>query len=90
VVARARNSSSSAVTSFPSADEIPFDRQRGSTAKAVYSLERSCPSISVAPVLAIARMVAALSLQRESMTPLERLLEFRRPGRVALIPNNED
>jgi len=35
------------------------DRQRGSTAKAVFTLERSCPMKSVAPVLAIACMVAA-------------------------------
>jgi hypothetical protein len=35
------------------------DRQRGSTAKAEITLERWCPMMSVAPVLAIACMVAA-------------------------------
>jgi len=35
--------------------------QHGSAAKAVFSLERSCPKISMAPVLAIVEMVAALS-----------------------------
>lgn len=53
------------------------DRQRESTVKAVASLERFCPIMSVAPALAIVCMVAALSLQRVSTTPLERLCNFR-------------
>lgn len=38
---------------------VIFDRQRGSTVKAVVSLERICPIMSVAPGLAIVCMVAA-------------------------------
>jgi len=53
------------------------DRQRESTVKAVVSLERFCPIMSVAPALAIVCMVAALSLERVSTTPLERLCNFR-------------
>src|SRR5215510_3302499 len=68
---------------------VVFDGQRGPTVKAVFSLERSCPIMSLAPALAIACMVAALPLQRESPTPLERLCKRRRPGRSALIRSEE-
>jgi hypothetical protein len=53
------------------------DGQRGSTVKAVGSLERCCPIMSVAPALAIVCMVAACPCKRESTTPLERLCNFR-------------
>jgi len=45
------------------------DGQRGSTVKAVVSLERFCPIMSVAPALAIVCMVAALSLQNGRARP---------------------
>jgi len=41
--------------------QLESEAQSGSAAKAAYSLERSCPNISMAPVLAIVKMVAALS-----------------------------
>jgi hypothetical protein len=40
---------------------LKFAVQRGSAAKAVYTLERFCPPLSMAPVLAIVSMVAVLS-----------------------------
>jgi len=45
------------------------DRQRGLTVKAVDSLERFCPIMSVAPALAIVCMVAAMSLQKGEHDP---------------------
>src|SRR6516165_1332772 len=39
--------------------------QPGSTAKAVFSLERFCPHLSMAPVLAIVKMVAGIVLNKE-------------------------
>lgn len=53
------------------------DRQRESTVKAVVSLERICPLMSVAPALAIMCMVAACPCKRGSTTPLERLCSYR-------------
>jgi len=41
--------------------ELESEAQRGSAVKAVFSLERFCPIDSMAPVLAIVWMVAALS-----------------------------
>jgi hypothetical protein len=49
--------------------QLMCDRQRGSTAKAVISLVRFCPTFSVAPVLAIACMVAAQTLQKGEHDP---------------------
>jgi hypothetical protein len=40
---------------------IESEPQLGSTAKAVVSLEHICPTKSMAPVLAIVKMVAGLS-----------------------------
>src|ERR1035441_10457890 len=41
--------------------ELESDAQCGSAVKAVYFMERSCPMSSMAPVLAITKMVAASS-----------------------------
>jgi hypothetical protein len=43
--------------------------QPGSTAKAAFTLERSCPSRSMAPVLAIVSMVAGVVLKRRTARP---------------------
>src|SRR2546425_7570404 len=56
--------------------QLESEAQSGSTAKAAYSLERSCPNISMAPVLTIVKMVAALSWKGKGPTPLERLGSF--------------
>ena len=48
--------------------------QPGSAAKAVFSLERSCPMSSMAPVLAITWMVAGIVLAKgNGPTPMERV-----------------
>jgi hypothetical protein len=41
--------------------QLKSQAQHGSTAKAALTLERSCPMESMAPVLAIVKMVAGLS-----------------------------
>ena len=49
------------------------------------SMERSCPNVSMAPVLAIVWMVAGVVLKKESdPTPMGRLSRFRHPGRALL------
>ena len=45
----------------PSSSELESAAQPGSAAKAVCSMERFCPSLSMAPALAIVKMVAVLS-----------------------------
>jgi len=48
--------------------------QPDSAVKAVESLERSCPTISMAPVLAITWMVAGIVLAKgNGPTPMERV-----------------
>ena len=47
---------------------LESETRRGSAAKAVFSLERSCPKLSMAPVLAIARiLLLQLALQRRTI-----------------------
>jgi len=51
--------------------------QSDSTVKAVLSLERFCPILSMAPVLAITWMVARIVLEKgNGSTPMERLCNF--------------
>ena len=51
--------------------------QYGPAAKAVLSLERSCPTVSMAPAPAVVWMAAGVVLNRESgPTPMERLRSF--------------
>jgi hypothetical protein len=52
-------------------------------AMADITLARTCPSMSMAPVLAIIKVAAAASKVSGS-TPLERVVEESRPGRTAL------
>jgi hypothetical protein len=50
-----------------------------------FSMERSCPTLSMAPVLAIVRMVAGVALNKDNgPTPLGRLSRFCQPGRTTL------
>ena len=50
--------------------ELKSDAQHGSAAKAAFfSLERSCPTLSMAPVLAIVWMVAGVVLKRITARP---------------------
>jgi len=49
--------------------ELQSGAQHGSAAKAVFSLERSCPNFSMAPVLAIVWMVAGVVLKRIAARP---------------------
>jgi len=65
--------------------QLQCGARQGSAAKAVFTLERSCPNISVAPVWAIVWMVAGVVLKKENdPTPMGRLDEFRHPGRALL------
>jgi hypothetical protein len=48
-------------------------------------LGASCPINSMAPVLAITGMVAAVVHQDSSSTPLERFLNLSQPGRAKSI-----
>jgi hypothetical protein len=48
---------------------IESEAQHGSAAKAAISLERSCPILSMAPVLAIVWMVASVVLKRITARP---------------------
>ena len=51
--------------------------QPGLTVKAVSYLVRSCPTTSMAPVLAITWMVARIVLEKgNGSTPMERLCNF--------------
>ena len=51
----------------------------------IFSLERSCPTLSMAPVLAIVWMVAGIVLNKDNgPTPLGRLSRFRQPGLATL------
>ena len=50
--------------------QLESEAQRGSAAKAVFfSMERSCPTLSMAPVLAIVWMVAGVVLKRITARP---------------------
>ena len=49
--------------------QLQSQPQPGSAAKAVFSLERSCPKTSMAPVLAIVWMVAGVVLKRIAARP---------------------
>jgi hypothetical protein len=65
--------------------QLRIPLQPDSTVKAAFSLERSCPKWSLAPVLAIAWMVAGIVLAKgNGPTPMERLCKFRYPGRARL------
>ena len=66
--------------------QLESKAQHGSAAKAVFfSMERSCPTLSMAPVLAIVRMVAGVALNKDNgPTPLGRLSRFCQPGRTTL------
>ena len=56
---------------------LEFPLQPGSTVRAVPSLERSCPTTSMAPVLAITWMVAGIVLAKgNGPTPMERVRSF--------------
>lgn len=68
---------------------IIFDRQHGSTVKAVRSLERCCPIMSVAPALAIVCMVAALSLQKGEHDPAGEIVSVSLTGSNRVDPNSE-
>lgn len=50
--------------------QLESEAQHGLAAKAVFfSLERSCPTLSMAPVLAIVCMVAGVDLKRITARP---------------------
>ena len=65
--------------------QLQCGARQGSTVKAVATLERFCPNVSMAPVKAIVGMVAGVIPKKENdPTPMGRLDEFRHPGRALL------
>ena len=66
--------------------QLESEAQHGLAAKArFFSLERSCPTLSMALVLTIVWMVAGIVLNKDNgPTPLGRLSRFRRPGQATL------
>jgi hypothetical protein len=49
--------------------QLQCGARHGPAVKAVFTLERSCPNLSVAPVWAIVRMVAGVVLKRRTTRP---------------------
>ena len=64
---------------------LESETQPGSTAKAALSLAHFCPHLSMAPVLGDCKDGGGIVLDKDKgPTPMERLCEFRRPGRAKL------
>jgi len=60
--------------------ELESGAQCGSAVKAVYFMERSCPTSSMAPVLAITKMVAASSCTRIKPDPAGEIVQASPTG----------
>ena len=65
--------------------QLESEVQHGSAAKAAFSLERFCPSESMAPVFGDCVDGGGRCPEKENgPTPMGRLSRFRRPGRARL------